>query len=383
MSGNKIRKLEVLLADALQQEANIVVTAGGIQSNHCRATAVACARLGLQCVLLQRVNGSHAASQDPGYAGNLLLSRCAGARIRLIDSGALSTADKTGQGLHAQAVMKRMVQQFATSGRNAYPIPVGGSNALGAIGYVQAAEEIMQQCSPGAGAASQPFPYTDIAVATGSGGTLAGLALGLHLAGCPARVHGLGVCDSPEYFYKYVDEHILPDMVASGCSVPSARDLFVVHDCSGLGYAQSTDDEMQTMREAMAAAQVMLDPVYTNKAVHGLLRQMKLHAGRGAGEAGVFKGGKVLFIHTGGLFGLFGQGVDHTGRVGRNGGSLFPPSGAAELGPTAGEAATPQAAKAQASLPVLQVQMGPEEPMKLDASQADVLDAPVATVILT
>ena len=381
MSGNKLRKLEFLLADALRSGADTVLTAGGIQSNHCRATAVACARVGLKCVLLHRIHGADVACVDPGYAGNLLLSRCSGAQLRLIDSDELAAADTSGEAQHAPVVLRAMAQQYAAAGRHAYPVPVGGSNALGAMGYVRAAQELLEQCAAGTAAA---FPYTDVVVATGSGGTLTGLALGLHLAGWSGRVHGMGVCDSPEYFYEYADKHILPEMAAKGHTLPCARELFVVHDCSGLGYAQSCDEEMPTMREAMRSAQVMLDPVYTNKAVHGLLQLMAADHQLQAGQPCAFNGSKVLFVHTGGLFGLFGQGISSEGKLGGAGGQLVPPTvarGAAAQ--QAGAACTAGSSKAAAPLPVLRVPLGAAAGTHTARKvQATNLEADVATVHL-
>ncbi len=395
LSGNKIRKLQVLLADAVRRGADTVITAGGIQSNHCRATAVACSKVGLKCILLHRVADSIAASRDPGYDGNLLLSRAAGAQLRLIDSKQLATADSSGDDLHADVVMRCMAQQYAQSGRSVYVIPVGGSNSLGAFGYIDAAVELLQQCGfQDSSQQATEFPYSDIAVATGSGGTLAGLALGLRLAGCPARVHGFAVCDSPQYFYDYADRHILPNMMAGGCPAPAARDLFVVHDCKGLGYAQSCDAEMHTMRESMAACQVMLDPVYTNKAVHGLLQQMAQHRAAAEGEPGVFQGTKVLFVHTGGLFGLFGQGVSAQGSIGDNGGKLFQTLPAADSSDTQDKCTGASGGGAAAAagvggvdavqLPVLNLRLseGPATPAELPQATS-ILDAPIATVQLS
>src|SRR5580700_11198334 len=186
-AGNKVRKLELLLADALTREADTVVTCGGIQSNHARATALACAALGLKCVLLLRV-------EDPARTplardGNVLLDRLAGADLRLISRE--QYADRS-------AVMAGVANQLRAAGQRPYVIPEGGSNGLGSLGYVTCMAEVREQIRAGQAGGQEPF---DVVVhACGSGGTAAGVALGAAHHGVARSVRAMAVCDSAAYF---------------------------------------------------------------------------------------------------------------------------------------------------------------------------------------
>jgi 1-aminocyclopropane-1-carboxylate deaminase/D-cysteine desulfhydrase-like pyridoxal-dependent ACC family enzyme len=187
LSGNKVRKLEFLLADALRQGATAVITVGGIQSNHCRATAAAARRVGLQPHIILRT--AHP-GQDPGLVGNLMLDRMVGATIHLV--GEEEFAAKGGWGLVCE-LQERLKRE---EGVDAYAFPSDGSNALGAWGYVEALAEIQQQVR------TMGVHFDCIYFACGSGGTAAGLAAGLALSGMGG--HGgtelvaLGVDDTPE-----------------------------------------------------------------------------------------------------------------------------------------------------------------------------------------
>ncbi|KAK9814762.1 hypothetical protein WJX72_011104 [[Myrmecia] bisecta] len=282
LSGNKVRKLEFLMAEAKRKGHDCVITVGGIQSNHCRATAVAARYLGLDCHLVLR-NSRALADADPGLVGNLLVERLVGAHVHQI-----TKEEYAARG--GEAVGLQLADKLRAEGRNPYFIPVGGSNALGSWGYLEAVREIQQQCGE--------RPFTDIAMACGSGGTTAGLALGVHLSGMGAHVHAFGVCDDPTYFYDYIDglfagTGATPDAVGA-----DARGMFSAHQAKGAGYAISKEDELKTMMEVSMATGVVLDPVYSGKAVHGLLATMRANAEQ-------WRGRKVLFIHTGGLLGMY------------------------------------------------------------------------------
>jgi len=188
----QVRKLEFLLADAKNKGHDCVVTVGGIQSNHCRATAVAARYLGLDCHLILR-NSRQLADADPGLVGNLLVERLAGAVVHQITKEEYARKGSTALG-------EALIEQLRSEGKNPYYIPVGGSNSLGCWGYLMAVEEIKQQSE------EMGVDFTDIVMACGSGGTAAGLALGCHLSVLKARMHAYGVCDDPEYFYSYIDE---------------------------------------------------------------------------------------------------------------------------------------------------------------------------------
>ena len=254
LSGNKVRKLEFLLADACAQGAKRVVTCGGLQSNHCRATAVASRMLGLEPVLLLR--GSPAAQPN----GNLLLNRLLGAEIHFCDAAEYR--------LNREARMAELAP-------DAYLIPEGGSNALGASSYAAATEEIDGR-------------YDAVVVAVGSGGTAAGLGAGVDIG----PVKGVAVCDDRAFF-----EARIATIVAEDPALQSDR-IEIVEGFQGPGYAVADAEVWATIAHVARLEGILLDPVYTGKAMHALLSKAR------AGQWG----GKILFWHTGGAFGLFGRG---------------------------------------------------------------------------
>jgi D-cysteine desulfhydrase len=275
LSGNKARKLEFLLADALQKGADTVITCGGIQSNHCRATAVAARELGLDAHLLL----NHPQPElNPGLAGNLLLDRLVGAQIHLI------TYEEYQQ---REPLMQELADRLKTQGRKPYIIPEGGSNGLGSWGYLEAVRELQEQTQKAG------IEATDLVFACGSGGTAAGLSLGVKLSGWPVRVHAVNVCLNAEYFHKKVSS-----IVQSMSAEYRPDDLDIMEGYVGLGYAKSRPQELALMRDVALATGVILDPVYTGKAFFGLWSELAARSSR-------FRGSKILFVHTGGLFGLY------------------------------------------------------------------------------
>ncbi|GAB4842682.1 hypothetical protein Ancab_012658 [Ancistrocladus abbreviatus] len=281
LSGNKVRKLEFLMADAVAQGADCIVTIGGIQSNHCRATAVAAKYLNLDCYLILRTSKA-LVDRDPGLTGNLLVERLVGAHIDLVSKEEYA---KVG----SVALTNLLKEKLINEGRRPYVIPVGGSNSLGTWGYIEAIQEIEQQLRTFSGGQR----FDDIVVACGSGGTIAGLSLGSWLSCLKAKVHAFSVCDDPDYFYDYVQG--LLDGLNAGVS---SRDILSIHNAKGLGYAMNTTEELQFVIEVAKATGVVLDPVYSGKAAFGLTKDMAEHPKK-------WEGRKILFIHTGGLLGLF------------------------------------------------------------------------------
>lgn len=282
LSGNKVRKLEFLMAEVKARGHDCVVTIGGIQSNHARATAVAARYLGLECHLLLRTSRL-AVESDPGLTGNLLVERLVGAQIHQC------TKEEYGQ-YGSVALGEWLAEQLRAQGRNPYVVPVGGSSPLGVWGYLELMGELQRQI--------QGQGFTDIAMACGSGGTTAGIALGNHLSGLGLRVHAYGVCDTPEYFYSFVDG-LLEGLGAGRAAVgAAAADMFRAVQARGAGYAISQADELATVRDVALATGIVLDPVYTGKAAHGLLAEIRADPGHWAGR-------KVLFVHTGGLLGMY------------------------------------------------------------------------------
>ncbi len=280
-TGNKLRKLEYLLAEARGQGADTLVTCGGIQSNHARATAAVAARLGMRSVLVLRTADPAA---DPGFEGNVLLDRLLGARLVLITPG--EWKDRTAR-------MDAVAEDERRAGRKPYVIPEGGSNALGALGYVHAAEEIAGQLAVAGG------PFDTIAYACGSGGTGAGLILGAkaHLGG--ARCVGFAVCDDAPYFEGAIGRIAAEASERFGLPRLANVDVDVEIDdrYKGVGYALSRPEELGRIRDVAREEGIVLDPVYTGKAFHGLLSEIE--------KSRFAYGRRVLFVHTGGLYGLF------------------------------------------------------------------------------
>ena len=279
LTGNKVRKLEFLLAEARSRGATVVITCGAAQSNHARATAIAAARLGLQCRLLVR------GRPDAANEGNLFLDRLVGAYLWFL------TPEEWRQ---VDARMDEEAARVAKEGGRPYVIPEGGSNALGSLGYARAMEEIAEW------SASNGAVFAAIAHATGSGGTTAGLALGRAATGYPARVLGFAICDDEATFRRQIDRilgearaRFAPDVEVS------SSDFEIVEGYKGAGYARSRPEEIEFLREVAGEEGLILDPVYTWKAFRGLLEEAR----RGRFP----RGAKVLFVHTGGIFGLLAQ----------------------------------------------------------------------------
>jgi D-cysteine desulfhydrase len=284
LSGNKIRKLEFVLADALGQKADTVVTCGGAHSNHCRATAIAAAMLGLQCRLLLRTPDP---SNPPPSEGNILLDRMAGAEIVWITPDDYKKRDEFMA--HEAAALK-------ASGRKPYIIPEGASTALGALGYVRATEELVNDITNTMGGAHQPCT---IISAAGSGGTSAGLILGAKIFDVNARIAGINVCDDRDYFIREIGticENAIADYHLD-IDFNRERDIEIIDGYVGRGFTLSQPDELKLIKEVAQTEGIFLDPVYTGKAFYGMVEELKR-------DPKCF-GERIIFIHTGGIFGLF------------------------------------------------------------------------------
>ncbi|KAL8580934.1 hypothetical protein ACOMHN_039634 [Nucella lapillus] len=279
LSGNKVRKLEFLMAEAVEQGCRHVITCGSIQSNHCRAVAVCARRLGMIPHLLLRTEAEDV--KECGCEGNVLLNRLFGANIYLVPKYCSYLT-------HLAPRMEQLAQHIqSTNGESSYLVPVGGSNTVGLFGYLTAFEELRQQ-----GVTEQ---YDDLVFPCGSGGTAAGLAIANYLSGSNLRLHGISVSDNAAYFYQHVEECL----EALGLGHLKARDLLrVVDGYKGRGYGLSTTQELEFIHQVAMKTSVVLDPVYTGKATLGMVTEMNNHP-----EA--FEGRRVLYIHTGGMFGLF------------------------------------------------------------------------------
>jgi D-cysteine desulfhydrase len=272
--GNKTRKLEFLVADALAHGCDTLITIGAVQSNHCRLTAAAAAREGLKCrlVLEQRVAGSY----EPAAAGNNLLFDLLGVEaITVVDAGA-----------DLAAAMEAVAAEVARAGRKAYVIPGGGSSALGALGYAACAQELMAQTF------DQGLAIDHIVLASGSAGTHAGMLTGLAALNAGVPVTGINV--RRPRAEQEGNVHALAQECAALLGVAAAPRAAVtcLDEWVGPGYSLPTPEMVEAVRTVAAAEGVLLDPVYTGKAMAGLMALARQGRWR-AGE-------KVVFLHTGG-----------------------------------------------------------------------------------
>ncbi|MFT3768817.1 MAG: D-cysteine desulfhydrase family protein [Minicystis sp.] len=290
-AGNKIRKLELLLADAQAKQADVVITCGGLQSNHARATAICAAALGMRALLLLRAPDPE---QAPPLEGNVLLDRLVGADIALITPEQYRDRDR---------LMAEAARRENDAGRTTYVIPEGGSNGRGALGYVLAMEEIRAQLDAGL-AGGRPFDL--IVHACGSGGTAAGVALGAGHFGVARAVRPMAVCDDAPTFEARI-AGIVAEARALAPELGDAATLVVDDRAKGPAYAVSTTEQRALMARVARASGLLLDPVYTGKAFLGLAGLID------RGE--LPKGARVLFLHTGGLPGLLAQGSTFAGEV--------------------------------------------------------------------
>ena len=283
LSGNKIRKLEFVLADALARQADTVITCGGAQSNHCRATAVAAARLGLNCRLLLRTPDP---ANPPPTEGNILLDRMAGAEIVWISPEDYALRDE---------YMEREGALLETSGRKPYLIPEGASNALGAWGYIRAAEELVNDIANLPGGANQPCTIIN---AAGSGGTSAGLVLGAKMFDLNARIISINVSDDRDYFVNAIGDICEKAIADYQLEVDFSRErnIEIIDGYVGRGYALSQTVELELLCETARTEGIFFDPVYTGKAFFGMVQELNKNSN--------CFGERVIFVHTGGIFGL-------------------------------------------------------------------------------
>lgn len=287
-SGNKIRKLEFLLADAIEKGATRIITSGGYQSNHTRATTFAARRLGLEVSLVLR-EPKTGRNREETPTANLLLSQIAGADIHFI-----SFNDYQAAGSTYLSVLEKIAEASRQRGEKPYIILEGGSVPIGCFGYIAAVEEMLATWKI-SGAGTQ-FPDA-LFFADGSGGTHAGLHLGYELNGLPTKkLWAINICDSAEYFQKRVGQLIKETVEQFGLKF-NERELQVLDGHFGTGYGIATEDDLKFYMRLARQEGLLLDPSYTGKAFQGMLAELKKSPDR--------FGDKILFLHSGGGFGTF------------------------------------------------------------------------------
>ena len=276
MGGNKLRKLEFLAADALREGADTLITAGAIQSNHVRQTAAVAAKLGLHCVaLLENPIGTRAENYLTN--GNRLLLDLFNVQVEMVEA----LTDPTAQ-------LDELATRLEAQGFRPYVVPVGGSNALGALGYVESALEIAQQCE---GAVS----LSSVVVASGSAGTHAGLAVGLEQLLPDVELIGVTVSRSVEDQKPKVVT--LQQAVAAQLELKAKADILLWDDYFAPGYGTPNEEGMEAVKLLARLEGILLDPVYTGKAMAGLID--------GIAQKRFKDEGPILFVHTGGAPALF------------------------------------------------------------------------------
>jgi D-cysteine desulfhydrase len=257
----------------------VVLTCGGQQSNHARATAIVAAELGVRSLLLLRTANP---AVPPPAVGNLLLDYLVGAEVRFITPAQYGERD---------ALLAEAADELRRRGEIPYVVPEGGSNGLGALGYVDAMAEIRRQLDEGA--CGHVREFTAVVHACGSGGTSAGVALGNARYGVAREAHSIAVCDDRAYFDATIRRIVAEAVRLDPMLDPNARST--VHDVfKGPAYGLASDEQLAFIVEVARKTGLLLDPVYTGKALFGLSRMEP-------------KPARALFIHTGGLPGLLAQ----------------------------------------------------------------------------
>ena len=278
--GNKARKLEYLMADAISKKAKVIVTAGATQSNHARQTAAAAAKYGLKCHLLL-INEQN--FEDPLYItnGNALLDNLHGA-----------TCENLSYDANLEHAFSKTIEHYQSKDMNPYPVPIGGSNAIGALGYVNCAYELVNQID------EKGLHFEQLILATGSAGTQAGLVAGFELTKYDLPV--LGMCVSrtgseQELLVKSLTTDTLA--LIQDHSKIEEKKICANGDYVGEGYGIPTDATIEAVKMVAELEGLLLDPVYSGKAMAGLIDYIR---------KGIFKKGqRIVFLHTGGSTALY------------------------------------------------------------------------------
>lgn len=277
LSGNKIRKLEFLFYDLASRKSDIVITCGGVQSNHCRAVAALCASSGIECLLVLKGKAPKIAD------GNYFLSTLLGARCEFISVPEYES--------RVNQIMNELADRYSSKGKRPYIIPEGGSDPLGIWGYVKALEEIRKQ------AQTSKIDIDTIVCAVGSGGTYAGLYLGTKITGWNVKILGYAVCRDSIYFKKRIYDLCIGFEKSGGVDLKiDPRDFHIDDRFIGPGYAKIGPKETSFIKNTAVNSGIVLDPAYTAKALLGLFTDVA--------DRRFERGSNIVFIHTGGQWGL-------------------------------------------------------------------------------
>lgn len=296
LQGNKLRKLEFLFAEALLKGAKNVITAGGVQSNHCRAVTGVSQLTGLKSHLFLRSDTNEASNLN--LNGNLLINFMLGSKIYLIEKRAQYLTE-------IEYRMKILSEKIKTShSEESYIIPIGGSNTIGLFGYLEQFNEMIKQ--------NIDNFIDDIVVTSGSGGTMSALAIANYLTGSKFKIHSFCVCDNSNYFYNHLKKEF-NDLFGSENKLDTNSLVNIIQCSRGLGYAKSTIEELEFLVDFFKQTGIILDPVYTGKVMYALVNLLNgkkptldYENDKMANNfLANLKGNRILFIHTGGQLGNF------------------------------------------------------------------------------
>jgi len=274
--GNKTRKLEFLIPDAIKHKAELVITIGAVQSNHARQTAAACALMGLKCLIIleQRLKNPPDTYMN---SGNVFLNKLFGAVVKICPKNE-----------NVLKYTEKLIEDLKSKGTNVYFIPGGGSNPIGALGYVECLNEIIKE--------NNKYNFSDIVHATGSSGTQAGLLAGKKYFNCKIPVTGICVRYEKKIQLDRVYNEAKKTCEMLKCTALDKSDVVVNDEYIGPGYGEPTDQMKEAIKLLAQKEAILLDPVYTGKGFAGLIGLIK--------NKRFNKNDNVLFIHTGGAASL-------------------------------------------------------------------------------
>ncbi len=283
VTGNKIRKLEYIAAYALENDYDTLVTCGGIQSNHARTTAYIATLLGINSYLVLK------GKEPPTYDGNYLLDRLFGAEVEWVSEDEYAN--------NIEEIFAKVEKKLRNQERKPLVIPEGASYSLGMFGYIEATKELKEQFF------KMGIRMDYVVSSVGSGGTLAGFLMGQKLFDLNTEMYGINICDDAKFFkgkiFDMLNEFksIYPGYIDN---LSFSRDeINIIDGYVGEGYGIPYHEEIDIIKVLAKTEGIILDPTYTGKAFYGLLDQIK----RGTFE----EGSNILFVHTGGIYGIFPQ----------------------------------------------------------------------------